>query len=223
MVAFNPRGDHFIPPPVPLGRWGLPLLIFLRFFLCIIAKKKWVGRVGNVWIKGVACCFSLVKLSLCNSKRKLSESRADSLWSRRVREQRNAPDRFQSEVFGRRVGAKAHKCVDQGRGLSVFFCSFSFAEPKEKQPSAERQSLRAGGWARWLWRARSPPPSAPLGLRQLAKEQYDEDRQGSLGVYPFHLPFGQRLLAKGSTRGSVEHGAVGECNCSSINGVGGSG
>lgn len=22
MVAFNPRGDHFIPPPVPLGRWG---------------------------------------------------------------------------------------------------------------------------------------------------------------------------------------------------------
>ena len=101
MVAFNPRGDHFIPPPVPLGRWGLPLLIFLRFFLCIIAKKKWVGRVGNVWIKGVACCFSLVKLSLCNSKRKLSESRADSLWSRRVREQRNAPDRFQSEVFGR--------------------------------------------------------------------------------------------------------------------------
>ena len=68
------------------------------------------------------------------------------------------------------------KCVDQGRGLSVFFCSFSFAESKEKRPSAERQSLRAGGWARWLWRARSPPPSAPLGLRLLAKEQYDEDR-----------------------------------------------
>ena len=22
MVAFNPRGDHFIPLPVPLGRWG---------------------------------------------------------------------------------------------------------------------------------------------------------------------------------------------------------
>ena len=64
-------------------------------------------------------------------------------------------------------------------------------------------SSRVGGWARWLWRARSPPPSAPLGLRPLAKEQYDEDRQGSLGVYPFHLPFGQRLLAKGSTRGSV--------------------
>lgn len=47
--------------------------------------------------------------------------------------------------------------------------------------------------------------------------------KGSLGVYPFRLPFGQRLLAKGSTRGSVEHGAVGECNCSSINGVGGLG
>ena len=27
----------------------------------------------------MACCFSLVKLSLCNSKRKLSESRAESL------------------------------------------------------------------------------------------------------------------------------------------------
>lgn len=47
------------------------------------------------------------------------------------------------------------------------------------------------------------PPSAPLGLRQLAKEQYDEDRLGSLGACPFHLSFGQRLLAKESTRGSA--------------------
>lgn len=115
--------------PVPsyvLGGGALPLLIFLRFFLCIIAKKKWrsslrggkapsfhstgrpatnevclalvrqadagsvlsargpggekplnwVGWVGNVWIKGVACRFSLVKLSLCDSKRKLVDSKA---------------------------------------------------------------------------------------------------------------------------------------------------
>ena len=78
--------------------------------------------------------------------------------------------------------------MDQGRGLSVFFCCFSFAESKEKQPSAERQSLRAGGWARRLWRARSPPPSAPLGLRQLAKEQYDEDRQGVFRGSPLPSP-----------------------------------
>ena len=76
-----------------------------------------------MWIKGVACCFSLVKLSLCNSKRKLPESRAGSLWSTRDREQRNAPDRFQSLVFGRQgIGSSEmlptdSKAESLGRGV----------------------------------------------------------------------------------------------------------
>jgi len=49
--------------------WLLVLLASqknLIFCLTFVSRQK-----SNVWIKGVACCFSLVKLSLCNSKRKL--------------------------------------------------------------------------------------------------------------------------------------------------------
>ena len=144
MVAFNPRGDHFIPLPVPLGRWGsappdFSSLLSLHHCKEEVGLGGWEMCGSRAWLVvslWLSFLFATQRESFPSPERVVSgrqgigssemlptDSKAWSLvekgsgaakcsrpipklglWSRRVREQRNAPDRFQSRVFGPRGG-----------------------------------------------------------------------------------------------------------------------
>ena len=125
MVAFNPRGDHFIPPPVPLGRWGSAPPDFSSL-LSLHHCKEEVGLGG--W-------------EMCGSRAWLVVSLWLSFLFATQRESFPSPERV---VSGRQgigssemlpTDSKAWSLVEKGSGAAK--CS----RPIPKQ------SLWAEGWA----------------------------------------------------------------------------
>lgn len=151
MVAFNSRGDHFIPPPVSQAA----VLEALRRAVGTVSKSGSLPYLGR-WGLAPPDFSSLLSLHHCKEEvgkflKRGQSPLFPSYWPFQATNEvclglvRQADaKRLVCGGPGARsplLGWVGGKCVDQGRGLSLFFDKLSFGELKRKLPESRVESL----------------------------------------------------------------------------------